>query len=145
MRSAEHVIFSGQATRRLLLVILNSFITTGHVPKSFQKEIIIPIHKGKGKSTYDPGNYRGITLSSTHCKLMDVPDELQHGFQEEHSCALTAISLIFIMEGNTRCKQTIQPFWMQQEPLTRCGTQVFSINCITKELLAMYGTYSTMV
>ena len=119
--SAEHVIFSGNNFRRLLLFLLNSMLSCGHIPESFLKGIIIPIHKGKGKSVSDPGSYRGITLSTTFCKIVelllkptiiqcleefDVPDELQHGFQENHSCSLTAISLNFIVEDNSKCKRT---------------------------------------
>ena len=118
--SAEHVIFSGHNLRRLLLLLLNSMLSSGHIPESFLRGIIIPIHKGKGKSVSDPGNYRGITLSTTFCKLVetllkptvtqcleefDVPDELQHGFQEDHFCSLTAISLNFIVENNTKSKK----------------------------------------
>lgn len=117
--SAEHVIYSGVTTRMLLLTMVNKLLSAGYtcIPQSFKRAVIIPIHKGKGKPVDDPGNYRGISLITTFCKIVkhllkplivsrlldsDVPDELQHGFQEEHSCSLTAVALNFIIESNAR-------------------------------------------
>ena len=60
--SAEHVIFAGPHFRQLLLYLLNSLLSLGHIPQSFLMGNIIPIHKGKRKPTNDTGSYRGITL-----------------------------------------------------------------------------------
>ncbi|XP_041467284.1 uncharacterized protein LOC121417614 [Lytechinus variegatus] len=74
------------------------------------------LHKGKGNNPGDPKNYRGITLTSTLCKLLelvlkpriesslskcDIPDELQFGFQKGHSCLLTSCCLELVLELNT--------------------------------------------
>ena len=42
------------------------------VPDSLNEGLIIPVHKGKGKDPFLPGNYRGITLSSAISKLFEI-------------------------------------------------------------------------
>ena len=43
-----------------------------HVPPSFTSSHIIPILKGKHLDITDPGNYRGISISSTLSKLFEL-------------------------------------------------------------------------
>ncbi|XP_071491244.1 uncharacterized protein, partial [Diadema antillarum] len=84
-----------------------------------QISLILPVHKGKGKPMNDPSNYRGISLTSVFCKLIEllmkphveetlrrsnVPDELQSGFQEDHSCVLLASILNIVIESNSLSK-----------------------------------------
>ena len=112
---AEHLLNSGPVFQ-LLLTVMNSFCRHAHVPQNFKRGIVIPIHKGKGKPLTDPGNYRGITLTSVFCKVFelllkpvleksllqqDIPDSLQAGFQKDHSCIMTALSLNLIIEMNS--------------------------------------------
>ena len=118
--SAEHIKHLGDVAQRLLLLILNHYTQKGRIPKSLKSGLIVPIHKGKGKPLDDPANYRGITLSPTIHKLLEllilpqiqtplatngIPDDLQCGFQKGKSCLLTAISLQLIIELNTQEKK----------------------------------------
>ena len=69
----------------------------------------------------DPRNYRGITLTSTFSKLLElllkpnlerslktnnIPGEMQFGFQKDHSCMLTSCTLELVIECNTSQKFT---------------------------------------
>ena len=47
--------------------MFNSILKSGLYPTSWQKSIIVPIHKNGAKS--DPYNYRGVTISSCLSKL----------------------------------------------------------------------------
>ncbi|XP_063966129.1 uncharacterized protein LOC135156775 [Lytechinus pictus] len=111
--SSEHLKHLGEVSRRLLLVLLNAILHQGHCPQPLKSGIILPFHKGKGKCTEDPRNYRGITLTSTISKLLetclkpllefqlsikDIPDQLQFGFRRGFSCQLTALCLQLIIE-----------------------------------------------
>lgn len=118
--TTEHIQNLGEMAKRLILLIFNVLLTKAHTPLSLQKGLVIPIHKGKGKSTQEPKNYRGITLTSTLCKLMEmvlkphlersllqnnIPDELQFGFRKHHSCLLTSSCVELIIEINYANKQ----------------------------------------
>ncbi|XP_063962109.1 uncharacterized protein LOC135155796 [Lytechinus pictus] len=70
--SAEHVLFGGEKARNLLLVIMNTFVAHSFIPDAFKYGIILPLHKGNGKPLTDPSCYRGITLSSTFCKVLEL-------------------------------------------------------------------------
>ena len=89
--------------------------------QNLKKGLILPFHKGKGKDRQDPRNYRGITLTSTFSKLLElllkpnlertlktnnIPDEMQFGFQKDHSCMLTSCTLELVIECNTSQKFT---------------------------------------
>ncbi|XP_030840766.1 uncharacterized protein LOC115923693 [Strongylocentrotus purpuratus] len=84
----------------LILLIYNYYLSTAHTSQEMKNGLILPFHKGKGKDPRDPRNYRGITLSSSFSKLLElilkprlektlqgngIPDELQFGFQKNHS------------------------------------------------------------
>jgi len=53
-----------------LEILFNDILEKGSFPKSWSKGVIIPIFK-KGDS-FDPNNYRGITLVSCFAKLFTV-------------------------------------------------------------------------
>eukprot|EP00057_Strongylocentrotus_purpuratus_P022603 XP_011677077.1 PREDICTED: RNA-directed DNA polymerase from mobile element jockey-like [Strongylocentrotus purpuratus] len=114
--SPEHLIYIGKATMHLILLIYNYYLSTAHTSQKMKDGLILPFHKGKGKDPRDPRNYRGITLSSSFSKLLElilkprlektlqgngIPDELQFGFQKNHSCMLTSCTMEFIIEINT--------------------------------------------
>ncbi|XP_063959280.1 uncharacterized protein LOC135154962 [Lytechinus pictus] len=114
--SPEHLLYLGETARRLIVLIYNSFLAASYTPQSLKDGLVLPLHKGKGKNPRDPKNYRGITLTSTLCKLLelvlkpriessllqcDIPDELQFGFQKGHSCLLTSCCLDLVLELNT--------------------------------------------
>ena len=119
--SPEHLIYIGKTTLHLILLIFNYHLTSQHTSKNLKKDLILPFHKGKGKDTQDPQNYRGITLTSTFAKLLElvlkpsmdkslkadcIPDEQQFGFQKNHSCIMTSCTLELIIESNTCQKRT---------------------------------------
>ena len=79
--------------------LFNKVLTTGNIPESWSKGIIIPIYKNKGNPK-DPNNYRGITLLSCVGKLFttllnirltkyiednNILSENQAGFREGYS------------------------------------------------------------
>ncbi|XP_063957544.1 uncharacterized protein LOC135154650 [Lytechinus pictus] len=115
--SPKHVKFSGPITRLVLVQIYNSILFHCHMPSNFKTSLILPIHKGKWKSPTDPSNYRGISLTTVFCKILEllikpeleealhksnIPHELQSGFQEGHSCLLVAATLNLIIESNKK-------------------------------------------
>nr|XP_054755655.1 uncharacterized protein LOC129261626 [Lytechinus pictus] len=117
--SPEHIKYLGATARRLILLVFNSFLVSSFTPQSLKNGLVLPLHKGKGKDVKDPRNYRGITLTSTLCKLIElalkpriqrsleennIPDELQFGFQKHHSCILTSCCLELIIELNSANK-----------------------------------------
>lgn len=114
--SPEHLKYLGDTSRHLILTLFNTFLHHAYCPKAYKERLILPLHKGKGKDPHDPRNYRGITLTSVLCKLLEVsvkshierqlyasniPDELQFEFRKEYSCALPSLSLEFLIELNT--------------------------------------------
>ncbi|XP_041453635.1 uncharacterized protein LOC121406831 [Lytechinus variegatus] len=119
--SPEHLIYLGPIARKLLLALFNRCISLKYIPEPLKSGLIVPVHKGKGKDVKDPSNYRGITVSSTIGKVLemliksqleiplainDVPDQLQFGFQKGKSCLLTASSLELIIQLNSAKKCT---------------------------------------
>ena len=60
----------GEKTKSVLLKLFNKSWTTGVVPSSWKKAIIVPVHK-KGKDKQDPRSYRPISLLSCLGKLME--------------------------------------------------------------------------
>ena len=119
--SPEHLIYLGRTALQLILFIFNYFLSTSHTSQCLKTGLILPFHKGKGKDEQDPRNYRGITLTSTLAKLLElvlkprlekslyennIPDEMQFGFQKGHSCMLTSCTLELVIECNTSQKRT---------------------------------------
>ena len=73
-----------------------------YIPPCMKEGIITPIYKGKGKDPLLASSYRGITISSSLSKLLDVvilnrmrpfldelniPDRLQTAYQKGLSCS----------------------------------------------------------
>ena len=86
--------------------LVNMSLSSGHVPIGFKKGIIIPIFKGKGKSSSDPSSYRPVSLLPALSKVLEtvVKEDLdrhllsinalpnsQYGFRKGRSTS-TAIS-----------------------------------------------------
>ena len=67
----EFLIHSDETVKSYILLLLNLIWETGIFPRNFLNSIIIPIHKGGGKTTKDPNNYRPVALTSCLCKLME--------------------------------------------------------------------------
>ena len=119
--SSEHLIHIGNSTVHLIVLIYNYYLSTRHISHDLKKGLILPFHKGKGKDAQDPRNYRGITLTSAFSKLLElvlkpnlekslkasnIPDEMQFGFQKNHSCIMTSCTLELVIESNTSRKRT---------------------------------------
>jgi hypothetical protein len=83
--------------------LVNVSLSTGIVPKDFKTALVLPIHKGKGKSLLDPASYRPIALLPTLSKILEiiVRDDLeahldsvdalpdtQFGFRPERSTSM---------------------------------------------------------
>jgi len=82
--------------------ILNIIIELEEVPDVLKCGIVVPIYKGAGKDPLNPCNYRGITITSVVCKVLEslilthlqciyadanVPHLNQSAYQRNVSCA----------------------------------------------------------
>ena len=98
----EHMYYGGDTLKLWLKKVFNRILILEQIPAALNEGLIIPIHKGKGKDPFKPGNYRGITLSSVIAKLFEiillqrlsplleeagVPDFAQTAYQKGLSCA----------------------------------------------------------
>jgi exonuclease III len=83
----------------VVVILLNSILTTGNIPQSWKDAILTVLYKGKGKKT-DTANYRPISLLSQLGKLLakilqnraqnfaeknNIIDEAQSGFRKKRS------------------------------------------------------------
>nr|XP_054757195.1 uncharacterized protein LOC129263309 [Lytechinus pictus] len=133
--SSEHIKHLGPVAVRLLLLAYNAFLRHSHWPENLKQGLILPFHKGKGKDTEDPKNYRGITLTSTLGKLLELcvkpaldrqlqiantPDELQFGFRKGFSCMLTSLCLELILELNTASRLPTYTAYLDAEKAFDC-------------------------
>nr|XP_054769248.1 uncharacterized protein LOC129276875 [Lytechinus pictus] len=133
--SSEHIKHLGPVAVRLLLLAYNAFLRHSHWPENLKQGLILPFHKGKGKDAEDPKNYRGITLTSTLGKLLELcvkpaldrqlqiantPDELQFGFRKGFSCMLTSLCLELILELNTASRLPTYTAYLDAEKAFDC-------------------------
>jgi len=79
-----------------LTVLYNAIIDQIHIPKPMKYNVIIPVHKGKGKPKDDMASYRGISLSPTINKVLEkvIMNRLKPWL-----CRLTTFFLLFSMQG----------------------------------------------
>jgi hypothetical protein len=68
--------------------LINRSLASGVVPSGFKIGCVIPIHKGKGKSTTDPASYRPISILPALSKVLEavVKSDL-----EKHLAAVNAL------------------------------------------------------
>jgi hypothetical protein len=52
--------------------LINRLLASGVVPSGFKIGCVIPIYKGKGKSTTDPASYRPISILPALSKVLEV-------------------------------------------------------------------------
>ena len=117
--TAEHIKYGGLTVLRWLQKVFNRILSLEDIPPSLKEGIITPIYKGKGKDPLLATSYRGITISSSLSKLleliilnrlrpfldeMNVPDHLQTAYQKGLSCsdaifATQEALLIHLREG----------------------------------------------
>ncbi|XP_063953897.1 uncharacterized protein LOC135153720 [Lytechinus pictus] len=131
----EHVIHSGPICRSLLLLLFNACMDLTHIPEPMKQALVLPIHKGKGKPTNDPSSYRGISLTPTFSKVLElllkphlesslrdsnIPDELQFGFQKGRSCILTSACLQLSIEINSSYKNSTYVAFLDAQKAFDC-------------------------
>jgi len=100
----EHIKHGGNKLINCITAMFNSILLTETIPASFKQSVTITLHKGSGKSTIDPNNYRAITLLPVLSKLFEkimlcrmekigIPAKLhplQHGFKKGKSCKMAS-------------------------------------------------------
>ena len=67
----EHIIYSGNIFRHVLLTLYNSMFLRSYIPNDMKTGIIITLFKGGNKRKDDPDSYRAITLTSCVLKLFE--------------------------------------------------------------------------
>ncbi len=106
----EHFKRSGRSLVNHIALLFNAIIEYEYIPKSFTVGLILPIHKGHGKSKCDPANYRGITMTSALSKLferlllnrietwtdrhVEFPHPYQFGFRRNYGAETAVLSLV---------------------------------------------------
>ena len=60
---AEHFKYGGKHLKLWLMKIFNRFLILEDVPQCMKDGLVIPVHKGQGKTPLQVNSYRGITLS----------------------------------------------------------------------------------
>ncbi len=96
-----------------LLYLFNFCFTIGQLPNSWGKSVITPIHKDSNTDKSDPGNYRGIAITSSlyklycciiNCRLSNwvekngYLEEEQNGFCKNRSTVDQLLSFTSIIE-----------------------------------------------
>ena len=105
----EHVKFAGSDIWILLQYVYHELFESCMIPESLKSRIILPLFKGKGAKAKSKGDYRGITLFPTVCKIYEMillnrPDtfaahkgffsEMQFGFQEGVGCTEASFTIL---------------------------------------------------
>ena len=67
----EHIKYGGETLVDHITNLFNAILKTEKIPKLFKEGITITLHKGSGKSTLDPNNYRAISLLPVFSKLFE--------------------------------------------------------------------------
>ena len=91
-----------RAIGHVLLDVVDSSLTTGHVPESWKHAIVIPLPKTNGLC--DPSKFRPISIVPAIAKIVvqlndyftrhELYSQSQHGYSEHHSTetALTEVT-----------------------------------------------------
>ena len=98
--TASHLFYAlSEPLVEVLCDTYSAIITTSTVPSIFETGIIIPILKKPTLDPNTPSNYRPITISSVHSKIVemtlipdDTADETQFGFRKGRGTTM-AVSL----------------------------------------------------
>ncbi|XP_063436501.1 uncharacterized protein LOC134717932 [Mytilus trossulus] len=69
--TSEHLIYGGIALIDYPTTLINNIFYTKHVPAAIKKGLLTPVHK-KDKDPTIPSNYRGITVISIICKVLEL-------------------------------------------------------------------------
>jgi hypothetical protein len=68
--TTEHL-YGGDATVDYLTTLINNIFYTKHVSDIIKKDLLTPVHKKDNDPTM-PSNYRGITVISIICKVLEL-------------------------------------------------------------------------
>ena len=68
----ERVKFAGPDFWILLQDVYEEFFESCMIPENLKSGIILLLFKGKGAKANNKGNYRGITLFPTLCKIYEM-------------------------------------------------------------------------
>ena len=103
----------------ILQIIFQRSLDTGNLPDIWKEANVSPIFKKGEKS--DPFNYRPISLTCVHCKVLehvvassvakhftalDILYDLQHGFREKRSCETQLLMLVDELAKNIQIGKT---------------------------------------
>ena len=69
--TTEHLLYGGDATVDYLTTLINNIFYIKHVSDMIKKGLLTPVHK-KDKDPAIPSNYRGITVISITCKVLEL-------------------------------------------------------------------------
>ena len=94
--SSSHIIYGTNRLYVLLAFLLQSIVVHGYVPSTMLRSIIVSIPKDPRQSLTTTDNYRGISLCSCFCKILDLiiinkcesclkSSDLQFAFKKDHS------------------------------------------------------------
>ena len=104
----EAVKFGNTALYSQLATLFNSMTMLVHIPENLKINVIIPLHKGKGKPKDNVKSYRGVSLSPVLYKLYEkliynrlqpwleqknFPPPLQHAGRKGHSSITLSYSI----------------------------------------------------
>ena len=149
----ELIANSPEIILNLIHKFINMCLKKGLLPQSWCLEIISPIFKDG--STTDPGNYRGICVSSAllkvvcsllnnriqvHCNKLGLINRNQIGFKRNHRTAdhlltLKAVVKKYVTIGE---KNSSLVSLILKKPMTRFGTKVSSIKLTGVGYQAIY-------
>ena len=117
----EHIIYAPGCVVAHLAKIYTAMLKHGYLPKSLTKGLIVPLIKDKFGDYSDMSNYRGITLSSVFCKILEliikescegslITSDLQFGFKKDHSTTMCSYVV----------QETIEYFNSRGSPVYAC-------------------------
>ena len=120
--TAEYLKLGGQPVILFLQKLFNHIMSNAKYPETFKFGQISPIHKKGDKTTYNPDNYRKITIVSiigkafekvymlrTTPKILEVQSRLQFGFTEGTSPSIAAV---LITEAICEAKIKKEPLYI---------------------------------
>ena len=98
---SDHLLYGTEKLFYYLTMLFNCMLTHGYTPSGMRVSTIIPVVKNKRSSISDSDNFRGISLQSSVCKLLDLiifnkeesklqTSQLQFGFKPGVSTYMAA-------------------------------------------------------
>ena len=117
--TAEHLKYAGDPVIKILSIIAQTVVDTGHIPNSFKVGLSTPIPK-KDKQETNPDKFRRITVSSLIGKIVESclednskaaleqsQNPRQYGFTREVSCYTAAMMMTEVIMDSWDTKQPL--------------------------------------